>query len=100
MSTEDSSYQGWKNYETWAVGLYLDGNYTGEGTYREVLELARYRVGHPFALADDLREFVETDLGEFDGLASDLLGAAMGSVDWHELAEHKLSEIAEEQGDV
>ena len=26
------TYNGWTNYEKWAVGLYLDGNYDGLGT--------------------------------------------------------------------
>jgi hypothetical protein len=36
-----TTYNGWKNYETWAVGMYLDGNYTGEGTYLDVLDVVR-----------------------------------------------------------
>lgn len=95
MTTTDSTYNGWTNYETWAVGLYLDGNYTGEHTNREVLELARYRAGHPYALADDLKEWFEEELPELDGIASDLLSGAVSDVNWHELAEHKLEELDE-----
>ncbi len=32
-------YNGWSTYETWATGMFLDGNYTGEGTYREVQQM-------------------------------------------------------------
>lgn len=37
----DTEYNGWSNYETWAVGMYLDGNYTGSGTYELAIETVR-----------------------------------------------------------
>lgn len=92
----DETYNGWKNYETWAVGMFLDGNYTGEGTYRAVLEIAE--DSDPANLADALRDFVNEEVlpeGEPSGLAGDLLGAALDEVDWDELAEHKREEVAE-----
>jgi hypothetical protein len=94
-----STYNGWANYETWAVGMYLDGNYDGEGTYRYVLDLVAEADGVG-QVADALQalatEQVEaaTD-GLASGLAADLLGAALGSVDWRELAEHKVDEVAQ-----
>lgn len=92
---DEQGYNGWKNYETWAVGLYLDGNYDGENTYRMVLELASAASGRG-DLADALKGFVEESLPDLgSSLASDLLGAAVGSVDWFTLAEHKLAEVRE-----
>lgn len=103
------TYNGWKNYETWAVGMYLDGNYTGEGTYRAVLGLAEEVVegatatdvwtvaeARRFNLADALKEFVEERVRpEEGGLAGDLIGAALSEVEWHDLADHKLAELDE-----
>jgi len=94
MSDVDTTYNGWANYGTWVVGMYLDGNYTGEGTYLEVLELTRE------VLADDeraklgqaIRDYVENDLPA-DGLAGDLIGVVLCEVDWDELAEHKADEV-------
>ena len=37
----DETCNGWKNYETWAVGMYLDGNYDGPGTYYAAIETVR-----------------------------------------------------------
>ena len=112
---DDTTHNGWANYETWAVGMFLDGNYTGEGTYLSVLEITRSTleearehakkmdvpmVGTGF-VADALKEYVSDRVGEEtgdalgNGIASDLLGAALGSVDWRELAEHKIAEVSE-----
>lgn len=113
------SYNGWKNYETWVVGMYLDGNYDGEETYKEIGRITEYIAQHAsedsnvadgiwtveearkFRLADSLKHWVEAtaidparDAFEF-GLAADLLGAAFSEVDWDELAENKLSALEE-----
>lgn len=106
-----TTYNGWANYETWAVGMFLDGNYTGEATYHAALETVQTVVqdhveaaedgeqpscrGH---VADALKQFVTDSLAvETDdlpnGLAADLLAAAVNSVDWHELAAHKVKEV-------
>lgn len=111
---DDTTHNGWANYETWAVGMFLDGNYTGEGTYLSVLEITRSAleqaqehaermdvsmVGTGF-VADALKEYVSDRIGEetddlANGIASDLLGAALDSVDWRELADHKIEEVKE-----
>ena len=101
------SYNGWKNYETWDVALWLDND---EGHYgyirdraadvREEHEhdnpnvLSRDAAGE---LADWLKDYVEelpeiTAVTETASMASDLLSAALSEVDWHEIAEGILSE--------
>lgn len=108
-ATTDKTYNGWTNYETWAVGLHLDGNYDGEATYLEVLELVRnisenaeateYSTLDEMRLydtADALKDWFEESLPELDGIVSDLLGAAVSEINWRELAASKLAEIAEE----
>jgi len=91
------SYNGWKNYETWAVGMYLDGNYDGEGTYREVLALVeevREESPEPvYRIADALKDLVYENVAEPGGLAGDLIGGALSEVDWHRLAEAQLEAI-------
>lgn len=93
----DTTYNGWTNYETWATGLYLDGNYTGEGTYREVLDLVREHAPDVYAVAVAFEAFVDEEIErhEIDGLALDLLRAAADEINWRELAESKISEISE-----
>lgn len=107
----DTTYNGWKNYETWAVGMYLDGNYTGEGTYLYTLEIVddlmmSIEAGprRRWNVADALKLFVTNDLAydeEREGftpnpLAADLLGAALSSVDWYELADAWIKTVAEQ----
>lgn len=108
MSADEQGYNGWTNYETWAVGLYLDGNYTGEGTYLDVLDIVAResrcydladeseRSDATCAVADALKDYVDEQLGEDtddlpNGLATDLLRAALSEVNWRELAESKLA---------
>lgn len=111
----DQRYNGWANYETWAVGMYLDGNYTGEGTYRAVLELVGEEInayadeyeGEPelseaacrTRVADALQRWFDDELYADDrdmpGIVADLLRAAIDEINWRELAEAKLTEVAE-----
>ncbi len=100
------AYNGWSSRETWLVGLFLDGNYDGEGTYREVLELTEAHVSDSleagrdrddavYTLAEALKDLVCEACPPAGGasLADDLLGTAMTRVDWRELAEAKIAEV-------
>lgn len=85
MSNERKSYNGWSNYETWNVALWLDNE---QGTYDEARDMARHARGVG-ALADSLKSWIHDmapDLGA--SMFSDLLTAALGEVDWYEIAEH------------
>jgi len=93
------SYNGWTNYETWAVALWIDNE---EGSYLYSRELvAAAADAHPeyptSGAADALKEWQEEqrpDLGA--SVWADLLGAAFDDVDWHEIAENYLSERDDE----
>lgn len=99
-----------ENYETWAVGMFLDGNYDGVETYRAALETIQAAADAPntvevwtdeqarrFRVADALQAFTEEAVtsDDYDGLRGDLLNAALSEVDWSELAENKLSALSE-----
>lgn len=90
---ETKTYNGWTNYETWLVNLWL-GNEQGTADYW--LERARELSGHVYptrALADELREEIaEQSFPEVPGLYGDLLGAALSEVDWREIAEHWIAD--------
>ena len=82
---EAKRYNGWANYETWNVALWIDNE---EGSYHERKDLARHAnsVGD---LADRLKGWIEEmapDLGAT--MYADLLNAALSEVDWYEIAEH------------
>jgi hypothetical protein len=101
------SYNGWTNYETWAVALWIDNDEGSQGYVRDMAtecvdaapESENARSGlwtreqaARFLLSDQLKEWVESDLLPDLGatLAADLLGAAVSEVSWDELAKHYL----------
>jgi hypothetical protein len=76
-------YQGWTNYETWAVNLWLSNE---EPLYRDLVDMAR-DADDADELAQSIRSYVDNmapDLGA--SLWSDLLTSALGEVDWDEIA--------------
>ena len=104
----DDGYNGWKNYPTWAVNLWLSND---EGLYREAVERTKEAIeiqerfreterakgktliwtddeSRRYSVADDLKAWVEyrADLDEAS-FRSDLLGYALDCVDWHEVAD-------------
>src|SRR5574337_1366651 len=99
MSTEtvsrrdEQGYNGWKNYPTWAVHLWLTND---EVTYRECVEaasMAREGETPRVDLADGLKRFVrDSTESEEASLAADLLGYALDCVDWYEVADSFLEE--------
>ena len=87
------TYNGWSNYETWNVALWIDNE---PGTYDERRELAR-RARSVSDLANSLKAWVEEmapDLGA--SMFADLLGAALSEVDWSEIADHWYEEAHED----
>lgn len=101
-----AGYNGWANYETWAVALWIDNE---QGTHEQrrgmghtavriapvnqnVPEIWTAQQAARYAYADALKEWVTDELMPDLGasLAADLLGAALSEVDWAEIAENWL----------
>ena len=94
---EDEKYNGWTNYETWLVKLWMDND---QGSYNYWQEIAQEiyneaRADANFtkeecaqlALADQLKnEHEENAPTSTTGVYSDLMTGALGRVDWHEIA--------------
>ena len=93
----DEGYNGWKNYPTWAVHLWLDNDAGSQDAWIEratfALETTHPRYEMASALADEVREYCES---EDASMASDLLSYALDCVDWYEIADAYL-EIAADQ---
>ena len=112
MTTEtvtDTTHNGWANYPTWAVNLWLAND---EPLYREAIERTRDVLDqeHPtspywsvkesrrFNTADMLKDWVTDELAPDLGasFAADLLGYALALVDWHEIADAWIESVGEE----
>lgn len=103
----DTTYNGWRNYETWLVNLWID-NSQGDQEYwqeaaREELDdaisndsdsVSDARDAAAVTLADMLQDWLDDAKPELpNGLFSDLINAALGAVDRYEIARHWVDDI-------
>lgn len=94
------AYNGWQNYETWNVALWLgeSGGFEDD-EIREYLQRAidddesDIRAAAVSALADYLQEMHEENSPAVTGVYADLLGAALQAVEWREIASHYVDDI-------
>ena len=101
----DARYNGWTNYETWCVKLWIDNDQGEHEHWREQAREAWRDSVHPQypgqARSDTARAYLaerlkdawhdaNPDLGAT--VWADLLGAALGEVDWYEIAQAMLDD--------
>jgi hypothetical protein len=103
MSTALPTYNGWPNYPTWNVALWMDND---EGSYAYARELTAQAIGWQTDdgelnrdgaiadLAESLESWHEEAAPELEGFAADVYGWAIGFVDWRHIAEHLIEETA------
>ena len=87
---EGQGYNGWVNYETWCVNLWLTNE---QGTYFAMREMAK-EAGDEYAAAGVIKEWVEemNPLADDATMFSDMLNAALREVNWNDIARHALEE--------
>lgn len=105
--TDERGYQGWTNYETWCVNLWLSND---EPLYRDMIGFAdEYLsadddgtgdIGDSYRFGLAIREYVESlepaaQVLSGASFVSDLLGSALADVDWSEIAESWLQDAKE-----
>jgi hypothetical protein len=89
----DTTYNGWRNYETWRVNLEVFDGMDVQEMGWHCLEL--YKLGE--ALKDYANEVLEC--GASEGLALDYARAFVSNVDWFEIARHMLEAYADADAD-
>ncbi len=107
----ENGYNGWKNYETWNVALWIDND---QGSYSQRQEMAQEAWDNAasgdaykgqtredsakYSLSKALQEWIEemNPLASEASMFSDLLNAALSEVDWYEIAENFLEDVEKE----
>lgn len=114
----EKRYNGWRNYETWCVNLWIDNeqalyeerrervqaiirdNVTDNGVLDRDAAVGEVATWLKVWISDEIPEnyFPDTvDKTLRDGaMYGDLLGAALSEVDWHEIAEHDVDNEKDE----
>ena len=90
--TTDTTYNGWKNKETWLVNIW----------YMDDMPTYFADMGQHHVEFWELEEAVTYIVEECEalstlpaGLLSDFISTCWGEVDWHSLAEHLNNDLAE-----
>ena len=104
----DQAYNGWTNYETWLVNLWIDNEKGSQDFFREqarqFYDLARPLDAIGFTKADEarckfadwLKSHYDENIPEMPGVYGDLLGGALSAVNWDEIARHYIDAVLEE----
>lgn len=106
----ESTYNGWRNYETWLTNLWLSND---QGTYEYWRDKARdawqeAETTGTGSRAEEARcilaQWLKDETDDHNpcsqaSLYTDLLNAALSEVNWYEVAEAFLEDIADEDED-
>ena len=111
MSDQTKTYNGWTNYETWLVNLWMSNDAGSDEHYRETAQEIyddaqsdqhfTKEERATLTLADRLKDEHEESQSQLTGVTgfwADLLSAAMSEVNWHEIAEHYIEDVDKEEG--
>lgn len=94
-----TNYNGWTNYETWKVALWIDNDHYYYETSRQAVKDAK-DAGESgteleWWIAEQIRDTVESDINSHrvsGTLIGDLAFSALAEVNWREIARNIIEE--------
>lgn len=113
MTETGKTYNGWTNYETWDVALWIDNEQPSYTYWRDTARelMAEFQDGAANTkgdqdnakesaarvLAERLKDEIEegNPLSDSASMYSDILGAALQDVNWDEIATNWIDEVYE-----
>jgi hypothetical protein len=98
--SEHERYNGWTNYETWCLNIWIDNDqYLAERKAELIREVSIHyddkQVYELSLLLESMVEELREDALQV-GLLSDLLGGAIGKINFYELAQHYWEDFNED----
>lgn len=91
----DKKYNGWANYETWVVKLWMDNSADSYQYYKDVTSTFK---DDAVGLADALKqEFHDGNPITEANVWADLMNSALSEVDWYEIAKSLLDDAEAEE---
>lgn len=103
--SEAKTYNGWTNYETWNVALWIDNDQGSQGRWREATQAAlddtdedlpieERREEAVYDLSERLKDEIREEMPALGAsMWADLLNASLSEVDWRGIATSWLSEL-------
>jgi hypothetical protein len=87
-------YNGWVNYETWLVNLWIDNDFGSDYWQEAAKELWDEENPNKSQrlLADQMENEIAEHMPDLKGLYADMLNAAFSEVDWDEIASHYIED--------
>ncbi len=77
-------YNGWSNYETWCVNLWMNGE---QGYYEQLCEILSSH-DNLYDQAEALEDWVRFEYdGEYSSLWADLINNSLAEVNWYEIVD-------------
>lgn len=81
------TYNGFENYETWNVNLWLNNDETMYRYCMYLVHRTRKEENQTYELSKLIQEYVENKSPAMTGMFADIITHALNAVDWYRIAE-------------